>query len=434
MLAWLAMACLSLASPLSLYAQDRAPVDTTDYALIITGGELLRGVYADGHTQFITSNLGPLGCRCVSSIVVGDEADDLMRALAYSNERAELIIVTGGLGPTDDDVTRTSLSEFTGIPLHENPDVIQAMLDRYGASSPLMLRDNMRRQAQTPTEGAFLMNSNGSAVGLVFDDGGTVVAALPGPPRELQPMLKEQLIPYLAERFGIQTIGASLTMRFVNIGESQIDEVMHKHLELPDDLMISSLFNLGRVDLTFSLPGDADEDHAALLELERQLLEHIGDYMYTDEGSTLEDRVIALMQKQGIAIVTAEVGSGGAVSASLGRSENAASVYNGGYIAPNDAVMADMMNLKDDDALSPQETAKTIALAARKRTGSDWGLCIGEIQTDGDRRFVWVALAKDDVEASVRSMSIRGRGETAQTRLVDSTLDWMRRILENRPE
>ena len=412
--------------PFIARANEDAP---TKYAIVVTGGELLRGVYADGHTQYITSTLEPLGAKCVSAVSVGDTADDLLSALGFSSRDVDFILVTGGLGPTDDDVTRETLSEFTTIPLFENPEVVERMVKRYRAASKDSLRANMRRQAMTPKQGGYMPNSNGSAVGLLFDDGERVIAALPGPPRELKPMVKEQLIPFLSKRFGIKAIGASLTMRFINIGESQIDETMHKHMTLPDDLMISSLFEGGRVDLTFSLPGDTEQDHETLVRLERELLTHIGDYMYTDQGATLEESVISLLKKNDISLVTAEVGSGGAVSASLSRPEEAQAVYSGGYVAASDQSMAQMIEISEIENQSKEDFAKSIAGAIQKRTNSDWGLYISQIHQEGNRHFVWMALAMGDGKYDSRQIGSSGRGEYAQSRMVNYVLDRIRRRL-----
>ncbi|HLB74283.1 MAG TPA: molybdopterin-binding protein, partial [Sedimentisphaerales bacterium] len=151
----------------------------TRYMIIVTGGELLAGAYADGHTQFITKTLGLLGLRCVGSMCVDDTQADIEEALGFAAAKADLIIVTGGLGPTANDVTREALCAFTKIPLEENPDVLREMTQRFGVS-PAELRQNLRRQAQAPTQGTYLKNRNGTAIGLVFEQPQTTIVALPG--------------------------------------------------------------------------------------------------------------------------------------------------------------------------------------------------------------------------------------------------------------
>ncbi|MFH1741185.1 MAG: molybdopterin-binding protein [bacterium] len=428
---------LLFAPNLSFSAGDTQQQDSdvpTDYMIVVTGGELLRGVYADAHTLYLTQTLGPLGCRCVGSMCVGDDAKDLTEALAYASGQAGLIIVTGGLGPTDDDITRETLSKFTGIPLRENSDVVNAMMRRFGVQNKNELRKNLLRQTLTPESGAYLPNPEGTAVGLVFEKKKQVIVALPGPPRELKPMVKDRLVPYLAERFGIHTIGCSLTMRFVGIGESQIDQVMHENLVLPKDVMISSLFEFGRVDLTLSLPGDSPDDLARLETLESDLLKHIGEYMYSDDGSTLEDCVIRMLAKRNASLVTAEVGSGGAIATNLNHAKGASSVYSGGYVAPSDRAMATILDLPVDLGTDSQDAAanliKTIAERSCEKTDSDWGLVVGQAnQTENDPRFVWVAFGTRQEGFEVEPMSLRGHGETEQNHLVNQALDLLRRRL-----
>ena len=141
---------------------------TVDYTIIVTGHELLTGVYPDGHTYFLTRTLRPLGLRCVGSMSVDDQSADIKQALQFACGRSQLVIVTGGLGPTDSDITRDVLSEFTGIPLQEHPEVLQRMEQRFNTP-----RKNSERicvgKMRVPMRGTYLNNSSGSAVGLIFE-------------------------------------------------------------------------------------------------------------------------------------------------------------------------------------------------------------------------------------------------------------------------
>ena len=193
--------------------------ESLDYFIIVTGSELLRGVYADQHTQFITRALGPLGYRCLGSMSIGDVQADLNEALDFARGKVPLVLTTGGLGPTSQDITRKVLSDYTRITLKEHPGALTDLKRRYGGVQGI-LRPVLRGQALAPEKGTYLPNPNGSAVGLVFDDGQRVIAALPGPPRELRPMVRNELVPYLSDRFGLRKVGHSLTMRFAGIGQS----------------------------------------------------------------------------------------------------------------------------------------------------------------------------------------------------------------------
>ena len=416
-------------------AASSVPDDPTDYMIVVTGGELLRGVYADGHTLFLTRTLNPLGCRCVGSMSVGDSPEDLRAALEFAEQHAKLIIITGGLGPTDDDVTRKTLSKFTGVPLHMHPDAIKDLERRFGR--PLdKIRENLQRQTLTPETGTYFNNPNGTAVGLLFDNGERVIAALPGPPGELQTMVTGELIPYLAKRFGIHSIGASLTMRFVNIGESNIDQTIHSKMQLPDDLIISSLFVQGRVDLTFAFPGSTPDDVARLKALESELLGHIREYFYADDGSTLEERVIQLLAERKATLVTAEVGSGGAIAASLHNAEGASSLYTGGCAAPTHRVLLEMLNGSAPLTYLPESSEKsirTIAEQASKKSKNAWAIAISEIEIADDRsRHVWAAFGSKQSGFEVKRIRLRGNGRSAQDRLVTTVLDQVRRKLKKK--
>lgn len=430
--------CAVARPPSSARAANPADPDVpTPYMVILTGGELLSGIYADSHLQYITRTLEPLGCQCAGALVTGDIQKDLHDALHYAAERVNLIIVTGGLGPTDADVTRPTLSEFTGIPLAENQEALQTLLRRFNVTAD-RLRDNLRRQTLTPTQGTFLPNPEGTAVGLVFDNGKQVVVALPGPPRELQPMVKNQLIPFLAKRFGIHTIGSSLTMRFVGIGESNIDEVLHKNMKLPENLIISFQFDLSRVDLSFGFSGNTPEDRAVLKDLENQLLTHIGEYLYSDTGVTLEDHVIDLLEERNLTLVTAEVGSGGALAASLNHAEGAKRIYTGGYVAPSARDMAEILRFDPGLAAEDPEYEKNMTLAIARRlcenNGNQWSVAISQIlEGEGGNRFVWMVYGSPKAEFAVESVGMRDSGKTAQARLVDRALDLLRRQLKTAP-
>ena len=150
----------------------------TTYMIVVTGSELLSGAYPDGHTYFITKTLRPLGLECIGSMIVDDERTDIEEALRYATDKADLVIVTGGLGPTDNDITRETLSDFTGIALKEQSDVLRHMAQRFHVP-PDQLRANLRRQTQVPANGTYFRNTEGTAVGLVFNAARSVIVALP---------------------------------------------------------------------------------------------------------------------------------------------------------------------------------------------------------------------------------------------------------------
>ncbi len=419
-------------------APSRQPLD---YMIVVTGGELLSGAYPDGHTHFLTRTLHPLGLRCVGSICVDDKPHDLKEALRFATGKASLIIVTGGLGPTDNDITRETLSDFTKIPLKEHPDVLKAMARRFGGT-PDRIRANLRRQTQVPTRGTYLKNSNGSAVGLVFQTAGSVIVALPGPPRELQTMVRDELVPYLSRRFGTRLPGCSLTLRFVGLGQSQIDQTLEEHVPLAPDITLSSQFSGSRVDFTFSLPGDTPQDRARLEQLKQKILEHLGDHVYADDETSLEQSVIKLLQERGATLALAEVHSGGSLAAGLSNADGATAVsavrsarraVAGAFVAPTEEKLRRLLGVHGQKW--PQDASNTkrvelLASAAADSTGSQWAIAVGQAH-QGNRagRYVVVVFRLPDGRLESRQVSLRGTGQAARSRLTTQLLDQLRRRL-----
>jgi nicotinamide-nucleotide amidase len=399
------------------------------YAIIVTGDELLAGAYADRHTFFLTRTLRPMGLQCVVSLCVDDQPSDIQEALRFATGKAGLVIVTGGLGPTENDVTREALRDFTGIPLREQPDVLAEMARRFKTPAN-ELRANLRRQTQVPTQGTYLKNANGTAVGLVFETADRVIVALPGPPRELQPMVREELVPYLGRRFGVHASGCSLTLRFVGLGQSQIDQTLKDHVPLPADVITSSQFDGARVDFTFSLPHDTPEDRARLQKLKEEITEYLGDAIYADdENTSLEERVVKLLENRKMTLSLAEAGSGGALAAATNGVEGANRVLAGAYVAPTQERLRDLLNGRagpSDGGASPRQLARMAADATR----SSWAVVVGEVrQGQGDAPFVEVAWRLPNGQVESRPVRLQGSGEPARARLVTELLDQLRRRL-----
>jgi nicotinamide-nucleotide amidase len=404
----------------------------TRYMIVVTGGELLLGAYPDGHTYFLTRALRPVGLQCIGSMCVDDKQADLEEALRFATDKAPLVIVTGGLGPTDNDITREALSGFTGIPLKEHPDALQEMAQRF-RTSPEKLRANLRRQVQVPIHGTYFKNSNGTAIGLAFERSEGVIVALPGPPRELQAMVHNELVPYLSRRFGTRLPGCSLTLRFVGLGQSQIDQTLKDHVPLPSDVMLSSQFEGGRVDFTFSLPDDTPRDRTRLQELKQKIVEHLGDNMYADDETSLEACVIKLLEARGATLALIEVGSGGSLAAAMSDADDAHHVLTGAYVAPTDDKMRRMLGVSDKDwtnIASDSQKVERLAKTVAGTTASQWVVAVGQVRTDeGNAGYVTVVFRQPNGKCESRRIRAGGAGELARSRLNTQLLDELRRRL-----
>ncbi|MBI5396458.1 MAG: CinA family protein [Verrucomicrobia bacterium] len=390
-----------------------------DYAIVITGEELLRGVFPDAHTAFITRTLHAHGCHCVCSTTVDDKVADIQEAVRAATQKVPLVIVTGGLGPTVNDVTRDALAELTGIKLQEQPDVLAAMAQRLKTPRD-QLRPNLRRQTMVPTRGTYLKAAAGTAVGLVFEWNDKVIVALPGPPRELQPMVKNELVPYLRQKFGVRSPGSSITLRFVGIGQSLIDQTMSQHVPLPPDVIVGSQFEGGRVDFEFMLPGNGPEQEARLKTLAAKIRQHLGDYIYAEGETTLEQHVAQTLLARNAKLTLVEIGSGGRLAASLAGLPETTRLLKGAHVAPSEGTMQELLK-------SDSRELKALAQAA----GSEWAIVTGAIAADsaGARSCTVLFRLGGERWESVR-VPVSSSGETAYASLVTNIWDRLRRLLK----
>lgn len=404
------------------------------YMIVVTGSELLRGVYADSHTLYPTRTLGELGARCVGSVTVGDRAEDLLGALKYAAERADLTIVTGGLGPTDDEITRGVLSKYSGISLGENPEVMASLERRY--ANRMELPQNLRRQALTPSRGSYLSNPNGTAVGLVFEGDRKVIVALPGPPRELRPMVENELLPYLGRRFGLRPTHSSVTLRFVGIGESSIQRVIDSKLKVPDDVEISSTFQAGRVDITLSLVGSSPAVRGRLNRLKEDLRSQLREYVYSEDGSSLQQRIVSLLTDKGENLVLVEVGTGGAIASQLSSLERVDAVFWGGYVASNHQRMLRLLGVEkvsvsaETEEASLEALGRSLAQDASRVTGCQWALVVTRGKPlSGGSLPLWITAGSRSVGYISKQTLLTGKGRSKLDRIVTQALDLLRRQL-----
>jgi len=405
--------------------------EPTRYMIVVTGSELLEGIYADGHTYFLTRTLGALGLHCVGSVSVDDRMEDLKEAFGYAAKKAHLIIVTGGLGPTNSDITREAITEFTGIGLKEDAKVLEELAERFQVAAD-ELPENLRRQRQVPVRGSYLKNTQGTAVGLIFEGSETTMIALPGPPHELQGMVREELVPYLSRRFGIRMPGCSITLRFVGIGQSQIAQVLNDYVRPAADIMITSQFKAGRVDFTFALPGDTPEERARLDAIKNKIKEQLGGYIYADDKTSLEKHVLGLLETRGLRLTVGEVGSGGSLTAALSNAEGAQKVLTGAYVAGTEGKLAHMLHVDiQGENRDDKQTIEQLAEAVAEATGSQCAIAVGGEQKDQrGAEYVWVALKLPKGRKECLQVRLHKIGEMSREMLSTQLLDQLRRYLE----
>lgn len=335
-----------------------------------------------------------MGYECIRAVFTCDSLAAIQDALQSARPKASFVLVTGGLGPTPNDVTREAISEFTGIALKESSEVL-TLIGRMLGQSPDDLRLNLRRQAKIPSEGGYLRNTRGTAVGLVFNRADCRIFALPGPPSELQPLVRDELVPFLARQYGRGTVGSSITLRFAGVGQSFLDQVIKQKVVLPADTMVSSQFEGGRVDFTFSLKGNTEGGQASLKEIERQVRQHLGVHMYSSNASSLEDEILGRLRSANRSLSIVELSSKGAVSAGLMRSPGAATTIKGAFLFQQERDVENILGFPlnsgatGSNRLWVAEAAKFVA----HKMQSQVGLVVGPAHSNLDGTTgIWVGV------------------------------------------
>ena len=353
--------------------------------IIAVGTEILTGQILNTNAQFLSEKLAEIGVDVYIQTAVGDNEARLLSVLEIARERSELVILTGGLGPTEDDLTKQTVAKFLGKNLVFEAQA-QAKLDDFFAQRPDYARTpNNERQAQIIQGATSLANETGLAVGGMIEVEGVTYVVLPGPPSELKPMVINELLPRLMT-------GAKLysrVLRFFGIGESQLVTILADLIEQQTDPTLAPYAKTGEVTLRLSTKAKSKEEaDAALNTLEEQILSRDTFegtslrelcYGYGDETS-LASLVVEELKKRQISITAAESLTAGLFQASLADFSGVSAIFKGGFVTYSLEEKAKMLDIPQAEleihGVVSAYTAEKMAEQAREKTASDIGISL----------------------------------------------------------
>jgi competence/damage-inducible protein cinA C-terminal domain len=353
--------------------------------IIAVGTEILTGQILNTNAQFLSEKLAEIGVDVYIQTAVGDNEARLLSVLEIARERSELVILTGGLGPTEDDLTKQTVAKFLGKNLVFDAQA-QAKLDDFFAQRPDYARTpNNERQAQIIQGATPLANETGLAVGGMIEVEGVTYVVLPGPPSELKPMVLNELLPRLMT-------GAKLysrVLRFFGIGESQLVTILADLIEQQTDPTLAPYAKTGEVTLRLSTKAKSKEEaDAALNTLEEQILSRDTFegtslrelcYGYGDETS-LASLVVEELKKRQISITAAESLTAGLFQASLADFSGVSAIFKGGFVTYSLEEKAKMLDIPQAEleihGVVSAYTAEKMAEQAREKTASDIGISL----------------------------------------------------------
>ena len=396
----------------------------------------------DTNSLFLTSRLNDLGIDVVSKSVVSDRPAALEAALRLALDRVDIVVTSGGLGPTDDDLTREAIMAAAGVTADEDPAVVEAIARRF-ASRGLPMPEINRRQAQVPHGATVLDNPNGTAPGLWLPVGERVIVALPGPPRELKPMWDTHVAPRVAALAGAGRLRRRV-LKTVGKGESQVDEIAApiygRWTSLEPPITTSILASPGQVELHLSAQGIDEAALDRVLDAAvAELREALGTPVFSVDGRELEEVVGALLDARGATVAVAESCTGGLILGRLTSVSGSSAWVTGGVVAYANVVKVQQLGVPQEllDAHGAVSEPVSLAMAAGVRAALDttYGLAVTGIAgpTGGtDEKpvgTVVIAAAGPGGEAIVITFRFPGDRTMVRQMSVQSGLDMLRRLL-----
>jgi nicotinamide-nucleotide amidase len=413
--------------------------------IIAVGSELLTASRLDTNSLAITERLRALGITLRAKAVVGDRDSDLAAIFRGALGRADLVVLSGGLGPTDDDLTRDVVARELGLALVEDERITDAIRQRF-ARRGLAMPEINRRQAMVPRGATVLPNPNGTAPGLWIEAGDQIVILLPGPPRELIPMLDGQVAMALAQR----TAGTATYTRVVRIfgrSESHAEEAVRalyvEWAQASPPIEVTILAARGAIDLWLSINAASAEAAAGILAPEAQRAAAIlGDDVYSTDGEPIELVVGRLLRDRGWHLAAAESCTGGLVLKRLTDFAGSSDYVEGGVVSYSNDMKTSILGVDaaaiDSEGAVSETVALQMASGVRRITGAEVGIGITGIAGPGggsERKpagTVMIAVETPDARI-VRTRQYPGGRDLVRDLSSHAALDFVRRLLTRRP-
>ena len=407
--------------------------------LIAVGTELLLGEIANTDAQTISRELSALGINVFYHTVVGDNPQRLRAAVEIARSRSDLILTTGGLGPTCDDLTKTVLAKCFGKKLvfnQEAADRMESYFRRLHPDSGRMTENNYQ-QAYLPEGCVPFQNDWGTAPGCGFESDGVRVVMLPGPPSECGPMFRARAIPYL--RDWADGVIVSRSLRLFGIGESTLEQQLRGRMNSMTNPTLAPYAKEGECELRITArAGDEAAARAMLAPVEKELRERFGDLIYGADVPSLEAVCLPLLKEKGLTLGTAESCTGGLAAKRFTDLPGASAAFKGAVVSytneVKNAVLGVPQELLDQYGAVSAPVARAMAQGARRALGCDLALAFtGLAGPDGDDRgnpvgLVYVALAREG-DCHVREVHAAGSRSRIRAVAASHGFDLLRRHL-----
>ena len=412
--------------------------------ILAVGSEMLTPFRVDTNSLTITERLNAIGYDVRLKAIVADHVDELARVVEGALEWADLIVITGGLGPTEDDITRDAVARVLNAPLAVDEAIVDGIRERF-ARRGMTMPDNNRRQGMVPHGATVLENRYGSAPGLWLERGSTAIVLLPGPPREMKPMLDAVIAERLVPRSG----GAGLFRRTLKLtGRSESDVDSHAQTiytkwtsqRVPIATTILAVSGQIELHLTAEAP-NRDAGEAALDAAVGELQRELGDIIYSTDGRPLEAVVGDLLRERGLLIAVAESCSGGLLASRITDIAGSSDYFDRGVVCYSNQAKTDLLGVPEamiaEHGAVSEPVARAMALGIRERSRTPIGIGITGVAGPGGGTpqkpvgMVCVAVVVD-VREWVRTFQFVGGRDLVKYQSATGALNMLRLMLLGR--
>ncbi|MEO9022072.1 MAG: competence/damage-inducible protein A [Ginsengibacter sp.] len=412
-----------------------------DASIITIGDELLIGQVIDTNSAWIAQQLNKIGIAVRRRIAVGDNSDEIWSALDIESKRADIVLITGGLGPTSDDITKPLLCKYFNGKMIVNEEALQNVKYLFEKIYHKPVNDVNLKQGEVPDVCEVIQNKRGSAPGMLFQKGGTVFISMPGVPYEMQGIM-EDVLRDLVNRFQLPEI-IHRTILTAGIGESAIAEIIAGfEKQLPKDIRLAYLPNYGMVRLRLTTSGfDKNATEKMMDDQFAQLKKLVIDYIVTDEDETMERVLGKILLKNKKTISTAESCTGGTIASLLTSIPGSSAYYEGSVVSYSNDIKKAILGVKEETlemhgAVS-EETVKEMLAGVLSKMKTDFGIAVSGIMgpdggtDDKPVGTVWIAVGN---KGKVVTQKLKQRFDRKKNIEITSVaaLNMMRKfVLEN---
>jgi len=396
--------------------------------IITIGTELLLGEIVDTNSAWIAQQLAYVGLDVYRTVTVGDNLDRIGNAVRDGLANADLVITTGGLGPTVDDMTREGIARATGRAIVLDEGLLEEIAAFFAGRGRVMT-DTNRKQATIPAGAEVIRNPVGTAPAFAVEHQGSLVVALPGVPHEMRYLMEHAVLPLLQERYGLQAVIASRTVRTCGIGESTLGAVIPDLMEMSNPT-VGTAAHPGQVDIRITTKASTRQAANELIApVEKEIRARLGEFVFGVDHETLAGTVLELLAKEGLTLAVVETATQAGIAGALLSEESHADGFAGGCSIRSTPALAALLSAENS-----APSADILAELTRQRHGASLGLAAidGLGNSPDEQRQVHFALAWEGGSSAAAPTAWRS-GPAAQGWLVHTALDLVRRHLLGLP-